>query len=160
MKIKKGYTLSRFVDYLQNDPKNISHNEEYDEIYFLDLIFAYNKLYKQPLHKGLFIPCDENGYEIEEPVYFDNIDAAKYITDLNAWKEAEKKVIFKNVENISNEYYDSFIFDNYQLIFFSNGIIRLNKINEIHLPEIITLPKSIGDLFEATTGELDINIEI
>jgi hypothetical protein len=86
MKIDRLYTLSQFIDKLYYDG-----TINLETFYYS--IGKYNEFLKQPLQKEMFVN------EIEEPtLYHHNIDRKYYNNMLKVWQEAEKKVIFEDVD--------------------------------------------------------------
>ena len=102
MKIEKLYTLSQFVEYLYNE-----HPVRKDELLNaakaerFDMVVNYMQFLKQPLKKEMFVnefvkPFKKD-YEFYGGITWEN--SPQYKKDLRAWQEAEKKVIFKNLNN-------------------------------------------------------------
>ena len=125
MKITKGYTLSQFVDKMYN---LIGINTE---IVGFDLICQYNDFLKQPLKKEMFVN------EIEKPLAKDkdehnSYNGLRYVEWVKAYREAEKKVIFKGYQN-----------------------------NPIDVKHILTCFSTIGSFFENATEIIETqNIEL
>lgn len=81
-------------------------------------IVNYAQFIKQPLHRGMFVPCDENGNILEEPVWQVEFEKNK-VSDSNLikkskqYEQAKEKVLFENIKHLSynpvdksNELYD------------------------------------------------------
>ena len=71
-------------------------------------IFAYNDFLKQPLKLEFFIPCNDKGEPLEEPVkenYRDIVtnkfDEYGYAVDLEEYKYAKERVLFKGFKKIT-----------------------------------------------------------
>ena len=110
MKIKKLYTLSQFIDYLENftekeiikilglDQRCMSYEIE-SQLY--NFVLSYNNFLKQPLRKEMFIN------EIEKPKIsaYQNLDGTNDISqfdnDFEEWQEAEKKIMSDEVKLIN-----------------------------------------------------------
>ncbi|MBR8535412.1 hypothetical protein KDU71_07555 [Carboxylicivirga sediminis] len=131
MKITQGYTLSQFVDIMKADGWKES-----------DLIYRYNEFLKQPLTKEMFVnnkkcpiaPCEN------------------YQVKVKQFREAEKKVIFEDVR-IEPYTHHSPIKD----LFVNNKFIaRTDSLGNWNFN-----CTTLGDLFEATKGELTLkNVEV
>ena len=147
MKIEQGLTLSQFIEFIEN--KSTSDCEG-----CLNAIFNYKDFLYRELTKDMFVN------EIEKPSEFTGGYNSFCQSDRDKWQEAEKKVIFKGEKIIHGEncieynhgnkisvyYYPSHIEDSTVLIY------KVGWIDEF---------KTIGDLFQATNGELELkNIEI
>ena len=88
MKLTKGLTLSQFVDYIKES------NEDESAYHFSEITIDYNDFIKQPLKKEMFVN------EIEKPLAKDkdehnSYNGLRYVEWVKAYREAEKKVIFK-----------------------------------------------------------------
>jgi hypothetical protein len=110
MKIKKLYTLSQFIDYLESftekeiikilglDQRCMSYEIE-SQLY--NFVLSYNNFLKQPLRKEMFIN------EIEKPKIsaYQNLDGTNDISqfdnDFEEWQKVEKKVISDEVKLIN-----------------------------------------------------------
>jgi len=110
MKIKKLYTLSQFIDYLESftekeiikilglDQRCMSYEIE-SQLY--NFVFSYNDFLKQPLKKEMFVN------EIEKPkiLAYQNLDGTNDISqfdnDFEEWQEAEKKIMSDEVKLIN-----------------------------------------------------------
>jgi len=134
MKIKKGYTLSQFVDYLETE-LGLCVNE-------WTTIIKYNNFLKQPLKKEMFVN------EIKKPVGSPPFEEGKDHHDYIKWHKAEKKVIFKGFEYQGCE-------DLYELYTNNKYYIEYNLFHEyFEFNDVIV--KTIGDLFRETNGKLEI----
>ena len=149
MKLERLYTLSQFIDYIDEAANELRITP--DEF---DYIIKYNNFLKQPLTKEMFI----NPYGHERPINnrgFLESDE-KYNERLNQWEEAEKKVIFKgweitNINNYTwaaiNESHTITLYQNYFIIYINDDTSKVAK--------------TLHDLAEATKGELELkNVEI
>lgn len=151
MEIKQGYTLSQFVDFIGNKKES-----EIDTYKALKLILYYNELLKQPLKEEMFVnevkfeECNlcggtgsyhyggSFGGSVQE-AKCDCVEIRKAIL-----QEAEKKVIFENVESFRG----------------IQAIITTGK-NRAFKSFVITEYETLGDLFQATNGQLKTkNLEI
>lgn len=143
MKIKQGYTLSQFVDLIHKD---VNVNNKHSSL----LIYRYNDFLKQPLTNEIFfVP----------KVITTIMDRSKIVAEII--KEAENKVIFKGKKYAHNinciEYEHT---ENVSIFYYPNDhekiLIYVND-KGTYLSEI----KTLGQLFEATNGELELqNVEI
>lgn len=144
MKIEKGMTLEQFVDYVD---EYISY-DNHQSLGF-EFIKSYNNRLKEPLTKDMFV----NPYEEpKKETYFvdGQFKERYYLEDLETWQEAEKKVMFQDVriEKIKSLRLCKIFAGNY-------------KVAHDWGSEIIFLDKTLGDLFRATNGELELkNFEI
>jgi hypothetical protein len=160
MKIKKGYTESQFIDTF-----NIDNVLLWDD--YFNQIYSYNNYLKQPLLKEMFVN------EVEHPKHSKKCDLFHdHLTIINErcdcsledckkfdlWREAEKKVIFKDDWNNKKHYNNSIYFEDY-VIDFSEGTVELTKWNGNHLFNTFEI-KTLSDLFRTTDGELDVLINI
>jgi len=160
MKIDKLYTLSQFVDYITELKRMPSNNAIIDNRSRYWAIYRYNEFLKQPLTKEMFVN------EIEPNVCDTGLSELEYLEEqerLNElFVEAEKKVIFKDVE-IVNQGLISFycvIKDDYQMLM-NESRIALNKIFEDKAPIYLGDMQTLNDLAEKTNGELETkNIKI
>ena len=104
MKIEKLYTLSQFVDLMEQSTvgQMVAIFGKHYHKFIPITIFKYNKFLKQPLKKEMFV----NELEYPDKANYDFTDKNVtyngkgypercYDHDLKAWQEAEKKVIFK-----------------------------------------------------------------
>lgn len=136
MKLEKGLTLSQFVDYIKS---KIGINTE---IVGYEYIIIYNDFLKQPLTKGQFIPCDEDGNELEEfNASKHGLKSGEYY---KKWKASEKKVIFKgwSYRKAPNCYV------------LSNTKHTIYVYGKSFLLNDMDFCKTIADLFNAINGEL------
>lgn len=60
---------------------------------FTDKVIAYAKFLKQPLKLWMFVPCDENGNFLEEPIPFDCTDLEYHL-----WCKAKERCLFKGLD--------------------------------------------------------------
>ena len=153
MKIEKGYTLSQFIGLLKKD------NQTYgDWARNYALIVRYDEFYNKPLTKEMFVN------EIKEPidVCFNESDEISFGIDWNNYIDAETKVIFKKVENINESKFANYILcSNYQLIFHSDYVTLVKLSETDRLPITLGQIKTIGDLFQLTNGDIEIqNVEL
>lgn len=86
MKIEKLYTLSQFVDYVMAS-NSIEHWRK------LGIIKDYNDFLKQSIKNEMFVNELEKPDRADYDIRFDRHD--QFVKDIEAWEEAEKKVIFK-----------------------------------------------------------------
>lgn len=159
MKIEKGMTLEQLVD-------NMSLNGLGTEPETIDFIFNYNNRLKEPLTKEMFV----NPYKKpkKETYLVDGEFKEKYyLEDLETWQEAENMLIFKDFElwESQSEYCNTLRSEwNKAIFYYDNGlgiIIPTSTENKtINLTTHYTI-KTLGDLFRATNGELELkNFEI
>lgn len=131
MKIERLYTLSQFIDLIENDE---SLNYEDQSV----LIFTYNDFLKQPLNKEMFVN------DIKKPIEESSLCVGgdrdqRWLK----WYEAEKKVIF---EGFSKRMWDG-------------GVLFDNDLLDIFID--ISEHKTLSHLADATNGELKLkNIEL
>jgi len=143
MKITKGYTLNQFVDLCNNDTI-LSPYELYNNI------VEYNKFLKQPLKKEMFVN------EVEKPNnnYPRTIMGGfNYEQNIEKWGEAENKVIFKG--------WKKSMYHRYIVV---KGMVELDFSNADY-PGFKCgfngVVKTIGDLFQATNGQLELkNVQL
>jgi hypothetical protein len=150
MKIEKLYTLSQFVEIIENelDPKNFRGNRyNWPGLYnHLEAVFKYNEFLKQPLKKEMFVN------DIPVAIPFETS------TDKDLWIEREKKVIFEGFKVEHSKYKQT-----------EREIIWLNKVDQLfrklvfHSGEIKEWESEMtfNDLAELTTRELKLkNVNI
>jgi hypothetical protein len=99
MKIEKLYTLSQFIDLCDDLYCKL---EDSADVY-LSLIRNYNNFLKQPLKKEMFVNelnvVLKSDYGVDAPEFNTyKYPSECYEHDLLAFQEAEKKVIFEDVE--------------------------------------------------------------
>lgn len=103
----KLISMTDFV--LEQNKFNLYKNSEEE-------IRNYANFLKQPLEKGMFVPCDEDGNVLEEPkswndylAYPDSFDGNIEWYELYAYEQAKEKVIFKECiaykPMLSSDYY-------------------------------------------------------
>ena len=140
MKIDRLFTLSQFIDYLENftekeiikilglDQRCMSYEIE-SQLY--NFVLSYNNFLKQPLRKEMFIN------EIEKPKIsaYQNLDGTNDISqfdnDFEEWQEAEKKVIFEEIPVKHKAMISECIFQNCKLedvANYSNGQLELKNV--------------------------------
>lgn len=152
MKIEKGMTLEQFVDYVD---KYISYDNH--QALGFEFVKSYNNRLKEPLTKEMFV----NPYEKpkKETYFVDGEFKEKYyLEDFETWQEAEKKVIFKNV-NLFAQSIHCYVFTvgNHGISFFSDGRIMFGNLESGK----DSFPTTLDDLFRATNGELELkNFEV
>jgi len=145
MEIKRGYTLSQFIDEIKK--------VDASPLYKFQKTLAYNELYKQPLKKEMFV----NELEVPLEMYYRPDEGVQkypqecFLEDKRKFEEAEKKVIFKGFKSTEIE--------------IDNGIKETHYscggINIIYAHTSNRFYHIGGDLFEATNGELETqNLEI
>ena len=73
---------------------------------YYDKIFAYATFLKQPLTIGMFVPCDENTYILEEPAD-DNYAfyTHKNVSLKEEYQDAKQKILFEGFE-VKESIYD------------------------------------------------------
>ena len=133
MEIKRGYKLSQFIDEVSKRLSEPINCSQYAGAFIT--VQKYNELLKQPLKIEQFVN------EVEKPM--PGYHNSKH------WLAAEKKVIFKGWYSLNN-----YVTNNdYR---YSNGWLE-DMVDGGIKTEINTL----GDLFEATNGELELqNVEL
>lgn len=146
MKIDKLYTLSQFVDLMENS--TVAEMVEFLGVKYHTLIpitiFRYNNFLKQPLKKDMFVN------ELKEPSRYQQFKHGKFLllskenlSICHEFEEAEKKVIFDIA--FSDDSNCLIVNKNQSIIKFVEGISN----------------KKIGYLAENTDGNLNLkNIEI
>lgn len=78
---------------------------------YLDRIFNYANFLKQPLKLEMFVPCDEVGNLLEEPLqehYTDCTEeqnAKDWLYNLEKYKQAKEKVLFKGIDLDTAKYH-------------------------------------------------------
>ncbi len=135
MKIEKGYTLSEFIDLIEEfHPIGEPDTGEY----FQWLVWNYNKFLKQPLRKEMFINEYDKPNKKEATAL-----KGKPSPFWTRWEESEKKVIFKG-------YLDGDYYINNNIKYHFKDLLSQNKING----------GLLLDLFQAK-GELELkNVEL
>jgi hypothetical protein len=151
MKLKQGYTLSQFIDYV--DETYLS-----DDYKFAKYVCMYNKLLKQPLKQEQFFnPIEDPTTEsFKNSVNCPLIISYEYKKLVKDFQEAEKKVIFEGWKiNTQNKIYN----DEYKLILITNRLeTKPDKHGSYRYWKNI---ETIGDLFDVTQGQLKTkNLEI
>ena len=64
----------------------------------INIYYDYRDFITQPLTKGMFIPCDEDGWVLINPKVDDNrslISDEQYGTNLKTYQQAEDRVLFE-----------------------------------------------------------------
>lgn len=61
-------------------------------------IWNYAKFLKQPLTLGMFVPCDDDGNVLEEPLHIELYEGDTYDLDCKFYKQAQSKVLFNGFE--------------------------------------------------------------
>lgn len=155
MEIKKGYTLSQFLEYLDEEDMELDYEQAWDAL------SQYNEFLKRILKREMFVneephPKDSKG---GCDLFCDNLKQHNQECDcsteeckkLDAWINGKEKVIFKGWKNMKyNGYY-------LQLGCETNILSYETSNSSAHISE----PKTIDDLFQATNGELEIqNVNI
>ena len=70
----------------------------------LDSHIKYAQFLSKPLELGMFIPCDEKGNILEEPMRVDFLGKRiLYIVELRKWKKAKERVLFEGFEIFHHE---------------------------------------------------------
>ena len=130
MKIEKLFTLSQFVDELLKD----ATEEQIKDEWWMSSAFLYitmwNDFLKDPIKKEMFVN------DILCPDAQDYNTESEYETDLKAWQEAEKKIIFDcyfrengNVFEIDKIEYVNSEFDSLgSLSTMTNGNLKLKNV--------------------------------
>ncbi len=74
---------------------------------FKDNVVNYANFLKQPLKLEMFVPCDEDGYILTYPDFFDgsyddngfgDVDTYQYKKDSKEYQQAKEKVLFEGFE--------------------------------------------------------------
>lgn len=65
---------------------------------FADKVMGYANFIKKPLKLEMFVPCDEDGYVLEEPI--DSIGGVELYSE--RYKQAKEKVLFEGFEFFDN----------------------------------------------------------
>lgn len=79
-----------------NQAKNLKLKHLYSQ--YLDRIFNYANFLKQPLKLEMFVPCDENGNFLEEPIFHEpnnENEIGNYEKLIEEYYEAKEKVLFE-----------------------------------------------------------------
>jgi hypothetical protein len=155
MEIKQGYTLSQMWKKIYSDKtlslgEMVNYFNEWDE--FLDM----------PLKKEMFV----NPIQKPKPVHFKDEHGIKDVCAFDEayekWQEAENKVIFDGWVAHDEDYYVLHEKNPKRVlsIVFDDEDVYLTETNDIHTGLEISI-ETIGDLFQATGGELKIkNVRI
>lgn len=158
MKIEKGYTLSQFIDVVDEYVSYDNHKA---------LGFEFVKRYKsqrwKPITKDMFVnpltPPMKGDYGLDAPEFNTyKYPQECYEEDLRKYEEAEKKVIFKDFFWAQGENLKWVaILDEKCVVEFNEDYCVVMWHKESGEFEVTTL----GDLFDATNGELELkNFEI
>lgn len=98
----KEFKLISMTDFVFEQKKRSFYGQiESSEI--LQTIYNYTEFLKQPLTLGMFVPCDEDGNILSEPkmiekrLGFDEIEIDYDYAEVEIYKKAKEKVLFKNV---------------------------------------------------------------
>ena len=96
-----------------------TQNDFVEDSQDIEIIFKYNDFLKQPLKLEMFIPCNDNGEPLEKPVkenYRDIVtnkfDEYGYAVDLEEYKYAKERVLFKGFYLSNNGKYNTAIKNN------------------------------------------------
>lgn len=65
---------------------------------FKEAVKNYANFLKQPLHLGMFVPCDEDGNVLEEPRTNTIQDANFDIEEVEQYQKAKERVLFEGFE--------------------------------------------------------------
>jgi hypothetical protein len=142
MEIKQGKTVAQLVEYLYSEYGPVStENIHIKKAECFDMIVNYVQICSTKFHKGQFIPCDDEGNEIEKPIGYIGAGSEKAKL-LKQYQEAESKVIFKGVEKTIH---DGIKVSDWSIEVYENG-------NIYYFDKRLT---TIGELFEATNGEIE-----
>jgi hypothetical protein len=169
MKINKLHTLGQFVDIVGiTDPDHeecYGNKDIFEEakektqsmvVLIADKIIAYNKFLKQ-LKKEMFIneiiKPDENHPDYRYIEQDKKFNKERYKTNLKAWYEAEKKVIFEDVKQIDNKIHIDCIEGSFYIIFEENKIELFYKFDPTYSMTKGKI-KNLSDLAEKTNGQL------
>ena len=94
--------LIKMTDFVLEVEKNsYTETEKYNIIEWqtkcdsFDKIVNYTKFLKQPLSKGMFVPCDEDGNVLENPFACDKDSGSEKEFLQIKYNNAKEKVIFK-----------------------------------------------------------------
>jgi len=169
MEIEKGYTLSQFVDKLDNltnEEAKILETKSQDDLF--DIVGTYNDFLKQLLKKEMFVnEIEKPNLPKAESIYKNGfngdvldckpVDVVVYENAVKVWQESEKKVIFKGWTHDGDGYY---INGKYSLTWFDDTEIELMIMDEWGTCKVFEV-ETMGDLFLETNGELETkNLEI
>ena len=98
----KLISMTDFVSIFYNDLKSEHKvNWSFDQI--CNKIFNYTNFLKQPLNLGMFVPCDEDGNVLEEPIVSEHLldrFSQQPVKDENTpeayrYRKAKEKVLFE-----------------------------------------------------------------
>jgi len=96
--------LKSMVDYVL-EQYNLFLKEEITSEEFRERVWNYAKFLSMPLTLGMFIPVDEDGNVLEEPIIRQNTtDALNYSTRKVRYDEALQNVIFEGFQIEKREY--------------------------------------------------------
>ena len=119
---------------------------------FTDPVFKYAQFLKHPLKLEMFVPCDEDGNDLEEPVKYKNSDERWGTSEITErWKnyqKAKEKVIFEDWKALQIDEKGISIFNkkNDKIYFFLNG-------------EVFFENEKIETIEDLVTYRLNINIK-
>lgn len=98
--MEKITTLMSLSDFVTKVEETETHNES-DLFNQLMLIINYNKFLSQPLTLGMFIPCDEEGNVLENPIQDDLcssfFEKQQSFNQEKEYESAKSKVLFEGV---------------------------------------------------------------
>jgi len=135
----------------------------YKETEKLDEIRAYAKFLKTPLTLGMFVPCDEDGNVLEEPLqehYSDCTEeqnAKDWLYNIEKYQLAKDKVLFEwffvhegkdtmpsDVKSVTNGILNVFWFNNIEKWYLSRGISSIENLVTYNLTLTETAIKTLN----------------
>ena len=96
------------VDFVINKRKELLRHSEYknDLENYANIIYNYAQFLKQSLNIGIFVPCDEDGNVLEEPIFHEpnnENEIGNYEKLIEEYYEAKEKVLFEGFEIIHED---------------------------------------------------------
>jgi hypothetical protein len=152
MKLEKGYTYPQFIKHVDKE----CGDDKQDAIECWSLIWDFSEVCNKPLSEDMFthsvLHPDKCTFRKD---YIDQIGfEMDYAAQLMCWQEVEKKVIFKGFRSRIND--DEILNLDHKAI---EIFVEYNKVDntwEYCIPSKEDWIKTIGDLFAATCGELEL----
>jgi len=97
--------LINMVDYILKFNKDFLESDEFEETYVG--VYDYAVFLNQPLKLEMFVPCDNKGNVLKEPIEDEynlgDIHAGYFRQECEQYQQALKKVIFSEFEDLAND---------------------------------------------------------
>jgi hypothetical protein len=91
--------LISMTDFVLEQDKDFKPTRTYKE-----LVINYANFLKKPLNLGMFVPCDEEGNVLEEPLHIELYEEDTYDFDCLQYQQAKYRVFFVGFESSKSGY--------------------------------------------------------